>query len=324
MNRQRHSLISPAERSPLPSLHESILRTLLYFDIFGHPLTAEEIYRFLPANSTTPRAVINACRSEKLTGIVHSDCFYQSIGGNDDHHRRVQERHEKEDRAKKYWRIARFMARIIKHFPFVRGICVSGELSKGVMTKGGDIDFVIMTEMDRLWIARTLLIAFKKVVLLNRRKFFCPNLFLSRRLPQSESRTLYDAMEIITLVPLTNYDLYLRYLEQNSWVRDFFPNARPDPGTRTVNHESLLQRVAEFPLRGRAGDWLDRKLMHWWKDIWRRRYSALSEEKQNSLFVCLPDISTSYVGDFLPAIMEQFRQRVEAFFPTVPSKGVHG
>lgn len=37
---------------PSPLLQQDILRVLLYFDIFEHPLRAEEIYRFLPSDST--------------------------------------------------------------------------------------------------------------------------------------------------------------------------------------------------------------------------------------------------------------------------------
>src|SRR5947207_638283 len=71
-------------------------------------------------------------------------------------------RTEREHLAAKRLRIARFMTLIIKRFPFVRGVFLSGDLSKGVAHADSDIDYVIVTAPHRLWICRSMLVLFKK------------------------------------------------------------------------------------------------------------------------------------------------------------------
>ncbi len=295
-------------------LQQDILRTILYFDIFKHPLDATEIYRFLPSDSTSPALVGQACRTQPLASFLSSDDTYFSVAGKRGHEGFVQARQEKERRARRYWRIARFMAHIIRLFPFVRCVCVSGELSKGVAASSGDIDFFIITSRNRLWISRTLLILFKKLVLMNRKKFFCLNHFISEDYLPARKKTIYDAMEIATLVPLSDYDLYLRYWKTNAWVRRLLPNATAHPGNLAGEiRGGMFQRILEVPFRGTLGDRLDLWLMKLWSGIWRKRYPEYTEEKRNELFHCSRGLSTSYVGNFLPKILMQYRQRIEAF-----------
>lgn len=299
----------------LTAFQEDILRTLLYFDIFRHPLTAGEVYRFLPSNSTTPKEVSDACLRPPLAAIIQSGNGYYSLLPNAEHELLLRERVEKEQRARRYLSIAQVMARIIRRFPFVRGICVSGELSKGVASIDGDIDYLLITANDRLWIARTLLILFKKTFLLNSKKYFCLNHFVAERSVASRNRSLYAALEIATLIPLTDYDRYDSYQSANAWIRDYLPNARQNPGDSVVkiNGANLLQRTLEFPFRGKLGDKLDEALRGYWKKIWRKRYPQYTEEERESLFQCERDVSTSYAGDFLPKIMSQYRFRLEKF-----------
>ncbi|MEQ9415047.1 MAG: hypothetical protein RIF39_14520, partial [Cyclobacteriaceae bacterium] len=35
----------------------SIIKTLLYFDIFNYPLNAKEVFKFLPSNHVTPSVI---------------------------------------------------------------------------------------------------------------------------------------------------------------------------------------------------------------------------------------------------------------------------
>ena len=80
------------------------------------------------------------------------------------------QRELKEKEAKKYLKKLPFFVGLVSMFPFVRGIAISGSLSKGVMYKDGDIDYFIVTAPERLWICRTMLVLFKKLFLLNSKK----------------------------------------------------------------------------------------------------------------------------------------------------------
>ncbi len=303
---------------------KDILRTILYFDVFHHPLTADEVYRYLPSDSTSPEKISAEFHKAPLSSCIRSEAGFYSFSRNGGPADIFEERVLKEKRARRYRTVARLMARIIRRFPFVRGICLSGELSKGVASKNGDIDYLIITANDRLWIARTTLILFKKFFLFNRKKFFCLNHLVSERSMAAQERTLYAALEIATLIPLSDYDRYLSYLEANSWIREYLPNSRAHKGDWIVmsRRESLLQRVAEYFFRGRLGDRLDSLLNEYWKKVWKKRYPEFTDEQRMSLFRCEKDASTSYVGNFLPKIMNQYRMRLEAMGLETADKGL--
>ena len=118
--------------------------------------------------------------------------------------------------AVKFWKIAQFMAHIIKRFPFVRGIFISGSLAKWNVSTQTDIDFFIITKRGRLWLTRSALIAFKKFFLLNSKKFFCLNYFITDDHLEIEDRNIFTAIEIASVKPIFNLELYLKFLEANS------------------------------------------------------------------------------------------------------------
>ncbi|MBI2618740.1 MAG: hypothetical protein HYW57_01515 [Ignavibacteriales bacterium] len=291
------------------TLQKDIFRTLLYFDIFDHPLNAAEIHAFLPSNSTTVGEITAACASMPLSFLIsHRDgLFFVSRNSGD----LLRERLRKERRAQWYWLIARIMGTIIRMFPFVRGVFISGELSKGVMTHRGDIDFFVVTANGRLWVTRTLLILFKKLFLLNSKKFFCLNHFVTENYLDVTERNLFTAMEIATLKPIDNSEFLRTYVSHNLWIKDYLPNL----GDREVFPESshrsnFLQEFLEFPLKGKIGDRLDEYLLSFWKGIWRKRYAHFPAEKRNELFRTEPFLSTAYGGDFLTRILEEYNRRL--------------
>lgn len=295
------------------NLEKDILSVLLYFDIFHHPLTPQEIYSYLPSDSTSPATIQKLCLEQPLSSVLsHDDKRYFHL--KDAPPACVRERILNERRAIRRGKIARLMARLISRFPFVRAIFISGELSKGVASQAGDIDYVIVTAKDRLWICRTLLILFKKIFLLNSKKYFCLNHFITESNLTVHQRNIYAALEIATLQPLVNKSVLLKYFEHNRWIHEFYPNlSLPLSAGEEKQRTSVIQRILEWPFRGPLADRVDDWLMRQWQVIWRNRYTELSEAKRNQIFRCEKDISTAYAGDFMEHILNAYLQRLERF-----------
>ncbi len=295
-------------------LQEDILRVFVYFDIFKYPLKAEEVYMFLPSNSTSPAEIARACTAQPLDRIVHQKGDHYFVADSRGSSNFLSLRLENERRARTYLLIARIFGRLIRTFPFVRAVFISGELSKGVSTRQGDIDFFIITAANRLWIARVVLTAFKKTFLLNSKKFFCLNHFITEDYLDVTDRNLYSALEIATLKPLYNIRLYDAYRDRNSWIKDYFPNLRSSTGRDNgIPSRPIVQRLLEAPFKGNFGDRLDLKIMELWKKIWIRRYSTLPKEKREALFRCERFISTAYAGDFRSKVFKEYRTRLQRF-----------
>jgi hypothetical protein len=289
-----------------------IVRTLLYYEIFDHPLTADELFCLLPRNSITKRSFLEVLGTLSGAGSLRVEHGFYSLPENGSDLAGLRLRREL--LARRRIRIARVMAHIIKRFPFVRGIFISGDLSKGVANPKSDIDYVVVTAPGRLWICRMLLVAFKKVFLLNSKKYFCLNYYLDTAHLVLDDCNYYTATEVAHLKPLFNSALYLKYMNANSWIRSFFPNYRivEMPHLRPNNRRSVLQALLELPFRGTWADRLDARLMSLMKRIWKTRYPDVDEATREDVFRCSISESRAYVGNFSGKVLDIYRRKLEA------------
>jgi len=248
-----------------------------------------------------------------LSGILrHEDGFFFLISGGESNP--LPARRTNERRARRFMTIARIMGSLIRRFPFVRGLYISGELSKGVLSKKGDIDFLIVTAPGRVWVCRTLIILFKKIFLLNRKRLLCANHFVAEDYFEIPERNRYTALEAVTLKPVFNGVFLSNYVRENSWILDFFPNVGiPEAAGEPKRPVGILQGILEYPLRGRAGDAIDATLMNFWRTVWTKRYAHVPEEKRNQLFRTERSLSTAYAGDFLTQILSQYKRRLSDY-----------
>lgn len=292
---------------------QSVLRVLLYFDIFDHPLTAEEIFSFLPFRGLSILELSDLLRYGTLKRIVKSRGRFFFLPSASDSC--IENRLSKERFAARRLRIAALVARFIGLFPFVQAVMLSGELSKGIASKKSDIDFAVVTRTRRLWICRTILILFKKVFLLNNKKYFCLNHFISEEDLSVEIRNIYSATEIATLKPLCNSESYAKYMRANLWIRDFFPNWESvilgQPGEKNTEHG--VERRSGRDLPARILDRLDSWLMIRWRELWQRRYAHLSDEERRHKFRCETSISTAYGEDYQHRILASYSLRLRQY-----------
>ena len=219
---------------------EEVLRTLLYYDLFHYPLTSQQLFTFFPTNSLTFNEFYKKMQEEFLQESVAEKGGFVFLQEQED----IERRKRNEANAIPMMRIARFVTHIIKRFPFVRAVFLSGELSKNISSDNGDIDYMIVTEKNRLWICRTLLILFKKIFLLDNKKYFCVNYFIDEDHLELNEKNIFTATEIAHLKPLHNFELFSRYIQANKWIKNFFPNfslARMNI-KKFVSRKSFLQK----------------------------------------------------------------------------------
>ncbi|TAK53865.1 MAG: hypothetical protein EPO24_13845, partial [Bacteroidetes bacterium] len=202
--------------------HQNIARTLLYYEIFDYPLTARELFTLSQKNTLTLeqfKGELDTLVARKQ--LVKAHGFYSLPQQSKDF---SLIRAERQKIASRRMKTAKLFTSVIKQFPFVRGVFLSGELSKNVATKDSDIDYVIVTMPNRLWVTRAMLILFKKVFLLNKKKYFCLNYFVTEHQLLLQEKSYYIATEIAHLKPLYNFPLFLKYINTNSWIKKYFPN----------------------------------------------------------------------------------------------------
>ncbi len=254
-----------------------VIKVFLYFDVFNYPLLKDEINSFLPISNLSNNeltASLNFLVSENYV------CFnegYYFLHKPDNSH--IQRRIKGNIAAVKMMKTARRFSRLISYFPFVRCVCISGSLSKGYIDKDADIDYFIITEPKRLWIARTMLILFKKLFLLNSRKYFCVNYFIDTDHLEIEDKNIFTATELVTLIPMNNLHLFYKFIESNHWVNRFLPNYNMYNFKNLPQGKLYLKIIFEKLLNGSFGEWLDTKFMLLTIKRWKDKFSDLNAEE---------------------------------------------
>ena len=158
-------------------------------------------------------------------------------------------------------RQARIIGALIYCFPFVRGVYLSGSLSKwGIQSRDDDIDFFILTASNRVWTAKLYLIAFKKIFLFNSEKYFCINFLLDQQRLELSKRNKYTATELVSLIPIKDSGGLADLWAANPWTKSHFPNAslKANPTSKRMKIR-ISERVSNFLIGNRLEDWARQK-----------------------------------------------------------------
>ncbi|NOQ71741.1 MAG: hypothetical protein GQ574_07065 [Crocinitomix sp.] len=294
-----------------------ILKYLCYFDIFNHPLQKRELVRLC---ATTEADLIQVLEELKLAGTCFELDDYISIQA--DIEALVQERQVKEKRAKKYFDKLPFYAKLIRAFPFVKGIAISGSMSKNVMHEDGDIDYFIITDKGRLWICRTFLVVFKKIFLLNSKKYFCVNYFVDEENLFIPDENIFTAIEIQYLLPVYNQEIISQFRAENNWTSKFINEFERFIDVKEVKGKSWIGRFIQFTFKGKMGDRFDLYLMKFTYKKWEKKFKHFDAAKFNLTMRSNRGVSKHHPRDFQNRVLKEYAQRMEQFESNVESNHV--
>lgn len=303
MNEIREHHVAPIQLSQHAN---AVLLTLMYFDVFRHPLTIDEVFRFCQWEACTLTEVASSIEELQTIGMVkgRDGFFFLS-----DAEHFIDLRHERNHRAIKYSRKAEKWSQFISRFPFVRTVCISGSLSKGTMDKDGDIDYFIITEPGRLWVARTLLILFKKVFLLNSKKYFCVNYFIDTGHLSIPDRNLFAATEITFLKPMRDSSAFRHFIEENRWSALFYPNHNRKAENIPPTHNGMLKRYSENLLSGKLGEWLDEKFFRITLSRWKNKFPHHDESHFEIDFRSRKHVSKHHPNGFQRVVLSKLEAK---------------
>lgn len=279
------------------------LKPLVYFDIFNHPLTKVELEQLCIHGTINEDELNDALRNE----ICFRHKEYISLSRNVE--QLVNVRKEKEHRAKHYLDKLSKYSKLISKFPFVKGIAVSGSLSKNVMHDDGDIDYFIITTENRLWVCRTLLILFKKVFLLNSKKYFCVNYFVDEKNFEIKDKNVFTAVELTYLLPVYNPLIFEEFLKTNSWTELEFRRIE-----HPIKFKVLKERkstMIEWILKGKVGEWLDIVFMNMTIKRWKNKFKSFDREKMELTMRSNRGISKHHPSDFQTNVLKVYHEKLD-------------
>lgn len=295
------------------ALNRSVISTLLYYDIFQYPLKADEVFHYLDRNSVTIEDVKSELNRLNLENDIYKFEDFFSIVNDPS---RISRRLAGNALAEKLLPVAKQKALLIASFPFVRGVMASGSLSKGYMEETSDLDFFIITAKNRVWIARMLLVLYKRIFLKNSHQFFCVNYFIDEEHLEIEEKNIFTATELSSLLPLYGEHIYHELIHANKhWLCKFFPNFKP---RNTIDIPSAAMGAMKFFFESfitiLGGDLFEKLCMNATLKRWKKKHwNNYSLEDFEIAFKSKKYVSKNHPRNFQKKVMELFHQKVSSF-----------
>lgn len=188
-----------------------MFKTLAYADIFDYPLTLEETKKWLIKGDAF------------VPGKESPDWNY--LPGRAE---LVRLRQRREQSSRKKLANVKKLAMVFRLIPFIKLVCITGALAMNNADKNDDIDLMVVTARNRLWLTRliTSLLLFpwlRRGQKINNR--LCLNLWLDESALAIKSRNLYIAHEICQAKPIFERgNTYQKFIRANLWYKQFLPN----------------------------------------------------------------------------------------------------
>lgn len=253
----------------MSDIKKNILAALAYFDLFNYPLTMEEVFLNLPSKCDQQEFefALRCLVTDRV--VYHFGKFYTLK--ND--YFLIERRINGNAKAEEMIAVAKKVGDFLIRFPYVRGIAISGSLSKNFADETSDVDLFIITAKNKLWIARTIMHCFKKLTfLVNKHQYFCMNYYIDELELQIREKNIYTAIEIATLIPLHGDTVFEQFYIENAWTREYLPNKCLRLTTARSLKKSLLKSSTEMLFNNWLGNKIDDLLLkisakRWLKNI---------------------------------------------------------
>ena len=200
-------------------LARAVSATISYANYFNFPLFPEEIHHWLIHSRPVSKNVLKPYLTEKMSVV----------------NRRYRLQTNKF--AKQKILHAQKLIGLLKHFPGLRLIALTGSVAARNAKKDDDIDLFFITTPHALWLVRPLVICILTIFFRRRHPLedpahapnaFCPNFWLDTlSLTIDDSKqSLFTAHEVLQIIPLLDRgDTYQSFLKANAWTKKYLANA---------------------------------------------------------------------------------------------------
>lgn len=212
-------------------IRQSIIKTVLYSDIFDYPLTYGQIWKYLLSPKKIKRINFEEVLKDFKSPIMQKEGWYFLKG----REKIIKKRTGRKRESERKLTIARNVTRILSIVPSVLLIGVSGGVSLHNADKNDDIDLFVITKENSLWQTRLLLVLLLKIMGKHRSRRdvkvkdkICLNMLVSEKdlVFPKDRQDIYTAHEIVQMTPIFNRNkTYEKFMSKNLWVRKYMPNA---------------------------------------------------------------------------------------------------
>ncbi len=236
-------------------LDRAIVQTLSYFDLIDFPLTLEELFSYLWCSPEISYADFSAYLHAVNTKAWETQGGYYFLPGRSS---TVALREQHVVPTEQMLKKARRAARFICWLPFLKAILVCNSVGSETATCESDIDVLIITEPQRIWLVR--FFAHSILRLFGLRTYgnktagrMCLSFFVDTDHLNMESLRvrpddIHFAYWLHQMAPVYDAGAFAaRFKEANAWTKTYLPNLDQTLGLSvTTTHQVRLGRVGRF------------------------------------------------------------------------------
>lgn len=193
--------------------------SIVYHNIFDYPLTKKDLKRW----QCKEKIDVTKYTFQEKDG-------YLFIKGKE---KTIKKRLKNEKESGKKLKIANQFVSVVSKIPFILFVGITGSLAMNNASRKSDIDILIITENNRLWLTRVLVYLLSKLNNLKIRSpqskdeqdKLCLNMWLEENslVWDKKQRNIYTAHEIKQIVPLLNRNqTFEKFVDKNSWVNVYW------------------------------------------------------------------------------------------------------
>lgn len=272
------------------NIRTSIIKTIVYFDIFDFPLMAEEIMEYLYGYSKpihikeikgTLELLIKEGKIEKIR-----EYFVLNNRGNI-----IETRKSRKFISEKFWSRTRLYGRYMKMIPFVKMIAVCNNLAYNNASPESDIDLLIVIKSGRMWTARLLITIILHFFGVRRHGNlaagrFCLSFFITEKKLSMEELAIdphdpYLAYWTKLIAPIYGQKTYNNFVKSNEkWLSKKYGINFTESSSRHIylEKESKFKKLSEWILNGKIGNILEEFLKKTLKKKTLRSMKKLGSE----------------------------------------------
>lgn len=261
--------------TPMNEIEKSILKVILYFDIFSKVLTKKEIWDNLQTAEADKRGYQRGLTQiyndfkKSLTDIIlkkfieKKNDFYFLKGRES----LIKKREKRESISQKNWLKLKKISRTINHTPFLKGVFVSGSLAINNSDEDSDIDLLVITKKGRIFTVRFFLTLILDLIGERRKPGrvagkICLNQFQTENSLKVIFPTLYNAYTYLHLKPIIDREgVFTKFRDENDWLGKYLLFlGKKFPAPFRIGKKSKIAEIIEKILKGKFGDLIERKL----------------------------------------------------------------
>lgn len=152
---------------------------------------------------------------------------------------------------------------------------------------------------------------YKKIFLLNSRKYFCINYFISTSKLEIEEQNRFTATELKTLIPMQGKEVFEKFYQENNWIYDYFSKFNPDTTEIENTKKPFFTKIIELVFSNKIGSKIDLYFKSITIKKWNSKFNYLKKEDFKVAMKSTNEISKHHPSNFQKKVIIALNEKFE-------------